>query len=146
MRVIVNTRTVRNEPDTEFVDLDTLLKTSDIISLHCPLNEQSADMMNSEAFAKCKDGAFFVNTSRGGTVDEFALRDALESGKLSGAAVDVVKNEPMSEDCPLYGVKNIIITPHTAWAPYTTRKRLLGIVTDNIDAFLSGKPKNNVAE
>ena len=146
MRVIVNTRTVRNEPDTEFVDLDTLLKTSDIISLHCPLNEQSADMMNSEAFAKCKDGAFFVNTSRGGTVDEFALRDALESGKLSGAAVDVVKNEPMSEDCPLYGTKNIIITPHTAWAPYTTRKRLLGIVTDNIDAFLSGKPKNNVAE
>lgn len=146
MRVVVNTRTVRNEPDTEFVDLDTLLKTSDIISLHCPLNEQSADMMNSESFSKCKDGAFFINTSRGGTVDEVALRDALESGKLSGAAVDVVKKEPMSADCPLYGAKNIIITPHTAWAPLATRKRLLNIVTDNIDAFLQGMPKNNVAK
>ena len=146
MRVIVNTRTVREDGETEFVDLDTLLRSSDIISLHCPLNEQSADMMNEEAFNKCKDGAFFVNTSRGGTVDEFALRVALESGKLSGAAVDVVKKEPMSEDCPLYGAPNIIITPHTAWAPLSTRKRLMNIVTDNIDAFLRGEPKNNVAK
>ena len=145
MRVIVNTRTLREDGETEFVDFDTLLKTSDIISLHCPLNEQSADMMNKEAFDKCKDGAFFVNTSRGGTVDEYALREALNSGKLSGAAVDVVKCEPMSADCPLYGAKNIIITPHTAWAPLATRKRLLSIVTDNIDAFLEGKTKNNIA-
>ena len=146
MRVIVNTRTVKEDGETEFVDFDTLLRESDIISLHCPLNEQSADMMNKEAFAKCRDGAFFVNTSRGGTVDEFALRDALISGKLSGAAVDVVKKEPMSEDCPLYGAPNIIITPHTAWAPLATRQRLMNIVTDNIDAFLKGEPKNNVAK
>ena len=145
MRVIVNTRTIREDGETEFVDFDTLLKTSDIISLHCPLNEQSADMMNADAFKKCKDGAFFVNTSRGGTVDEYALREALDSGKLSGAAVDVVKNEPMSADCPLYGAKNIIITPHTAWAPLATRKRLIGIVCENIEAFLGGKTKNNVA-
>lgn len=145
MKVIVNTRTVREDNETEFVDRDTLFARSDIISVHCPLNEQSRDMMNKEAFAKCKDGAFFINTSRGGVVDEQALADALNSGKLSGAAVDVLKQEPMSEDCPLFKAKNIIITPHTAWAPLATRQRLIGIVADNISAFLDGKPKNNVA-
>ena len=144
MRVIVNTRTVRDESEAEFVDLDTLLRESDIVSVHCPLNEQSADMMNSETFSKMKDGAFFINTSRGGTVDEQALFDALESGRLSGAAVDVLKKEPMEKDCVLAEAPNLIITPHTAWAPLTTRKRLLKIVTDNITAFLDGKPQNKI--
>ncbi len=143
MNVIVYTRTPKDDP--KFVDFDTLLKTSDVISMHCPLNEQSKDMMNADAFKKCKDGAFFVNTARGGVVDEFALFEALESGKLSGAAVDVLKQEPMSENCPLLNAKNIIITPHTAWAPLKTRQRLLEIVCDNIQAFLDGNPKNNVA-
>lgn len=146
MRVIVNTRTVRDDGDTEFVDLDTLLEESDIISLHCPLNKDSEDMMNKETFAKCKNGAFFINTSRGGTVDEEALAEALNSGKLSGAAVDVLKKEPMSKDCPLINAKNIIITPHTAWAPKATRERLVEIVIDNLKSFLNGKIKNNVAE
>lgn len=146
MRVIVNTRTVRPDKDTEFVDLDTLLKTSDIVSVHCPLTEQSADMMNKEAFSKMKNGAFFINTSRGGTVDEQALFDALESGKLSGAAVDVLKTEPMEKTCVLANAKNLIITPHTAWAPLATRKRLLGIVADNLTAFLEGRTQNNVAK
>lgn len=146
MNVIVNTRTVKPDGETNFVSLDTLLKESDIITVHCPLTEQSADMFNKETFDKCKDGAFFINTARGGIVDEYALSDALKSGKLSGAAVDVLKNEPMSEDCPLFNIPNLIITPHTAWAPLTTRKRLLNIVTDNIRAFLQGNPKNNVAE
>ena len=145
MRVIVSTRTVKNDGETQFVDLDTLLKTSDIISVHCPLNEQSADMFNGETFNKCKDGAFFINTARGGVVDEVALAKALKSGKLSGAAVDVLKQEPMAENCPLYNAPNLIITPHTAWAPLATRKRLLGIVADNITAFLNDKPQNNVA-
>ena len=145
MKVIVNTRTVREDGETVFVSLDTLLKTSDVISVHCPLNEQSADMFNDETFNKCKDGAFFINTARGGVVDENALCKALESGKLSGAAVDVLKTEPMSEDCPLFSAPKIIITPHTAWAPKTTRERLLGIVTDNITAFLEGRTQNNVA-
>ena len=136
MNVIVYTRTVRENGETRFTDLDTLLKESDIVTLHCPLNAQSADMMNAEAFARMKDGAFFINTSRGGTVDENALYDALSSGKLSGAAVDVLKKEPMSKDCPLDKAPNLIITPHTAWAPLTTRKRLLGIVESNIEAFL----------
>ncbi len=146
MNVIVNTRTVTPDGETEFVEFDTLLEKSDIITVHCPLTEQSADMFNQETFNKCKDGAFFINTSRGGVVDEYALCNALKSGKLSGAAVDVLKSEPMSEDCPLSDAPNLIITPHTAWAPLTTRKRLLNIVTDNILAFLDGKPKNNVAE
>ena len=146
MNVIVNTRTVKPDGETEFVDLDTLLEKSDIITVHCPLTEQSADMFNQETFDKCKDGAFFINTARGGVLDEQALCDALKNGKLSGAAVDVLKTEPMSEDCPLLDAPNLIITPHTAWAPLTTRKRLLDIVTDNIKAFLEGKPKNNVTE
>ena len=144
MNVIVYTRTVRENGETRFADLDTLLKESDIVTLHCPLNAQSADMMNAEAFAKMKDGAFFINTSRGGTVDENALYDALSSGKLSGAAVDVLKKEPMSKDCPLDKAPNLIITPHTAWAPLTTRKRLLGIVESNIEAFLKGVPQNKI--
>ncbi len=146
MNVIVNTRTVREDGETRFVDRDTLFKESDIITLHCPLNDESKDMMNAETFAKCKDGAFFINTARGGVVDEYALSDALNSGKLSGAAVDVLKSEPMSKDCPLLNAKNIIITPHTAWAPLTTRQRLIGIVADNISAFLKGEPQNNVAK
>ena len=130
--------------ETKFVDFDTLLKESDIISLHCPLNEQSADMMNKEAFNKCKDGAFFINTSRGGTVDEDALYNALSTGKLSGAAVDVLKKEPQSKNSRLETAPNIIITPHTSWAPLATRKRLLGIVEDNIRAFLAGNPQNKI--
>lgn len=144
MNVIVYTRTVRENGETRFTDLDTLLKESDIVTLHCPLNAQSADMMNAEAFARMKDGAFFINTSRGGTVDENALYDALSSGKLSGAAVDVLKKEPMSKDCPLDKAPNLTITPHTAWAPLTTRKRLLGIVESNIEAFLKGAPQNKI--
>lgn len=144
INVIVYTRTVRENGETRFVDFDTLLRESDIISLHCPLNEQSADMMNEDAFNKCKDGAFFINTSRGGTVDEDALYNALRTGKLSGAAVDVLKREPMSRESLLETAPNIIITPHTAWAPLATRKRLLGIVEENIRAFLQGSPQNKI--
>lgn len=142
MQVLVHTRTVRENGVTEFVDLDELLSRSDIVTVHCPLNEKSTNMFNSTAFSKMRDGAYFINTSRGGTVDEAALRQALQSGKLSGAAVDVLKQEPMAKDCPLLGAPNLIITPHTAWAPLTTRKRLLGIVMDNITGFLNGTPQN----
>lgn len=144
MKVIVNTRTVREDGETVFVDRDTLFAISDIISVHCPLNDESRDMMNRDAFAKFKDGAFFINTSRGGVVDEYALADALNSGKLSGAAVDVLKQEPMSTDCPLLQAKNIIITPHTSWAPLATRQRLVNIVADNVRAYLNGNTKNDV--
>ena len=145
MKVLVYTRTIR-ENDPKFVSLDYLLQNSDIVSVHCPLNEQSAGMFNAETFANFKDGAYFVNTARGGVMDETALFEALQSGKLSGAAIDVLTSEPMPSDCILMKAKNITITPHTCWAPLTTRKRLLNIVCDNITAFLQGNPQNNVAK
>lgn len=145
MNVIIYTRTVR-ENNPKFVDFDTLLNNSDIVSVHCPLNEQSKEMFKQETFQKFKDGAYFINTARGGVINEQALFDALECGKLSGAAIDVLTHEPMKEDCVLFSAKNITITPHTAWAPLTTRKRLLDIVCDNIKAFLDGNPQNNVAK
>ena len=145
MKVLVYSRTPKEDPRVEFVSLDELLTKSDIITPHCPLNDDSRELFNKDTFAKCKDGAFFINTARGGVVNEQDLADALNSGKLSGAAVDVLNEEPMSEDCPLKSAKNLVITPHTAWAPLSTRERLLGIVEDNIKAFLNGNPKNKVS-
>ncbi len=145
MNVLVYTRTPKSDNRVRFTSLDELLKSSDIITPHCPLNEQSKEMFNKESFSKMKDGAFFINTARGGIINEQDLAEALKSGKLSGAAIDVLNHEPMSKDCVLKGVPNLIITPHTAWAPLETRKRLLGIVEDNIKAFLNGTPKNKVS-
>ena len=145
MNVLVCTRTPKEDPRVRFVSLDELLSKSDIITPHCPLNEQSREMFNKDTFAKCKDGAFFINTARGGVVNEQDLADALNSGKLSGAAIDVLNAEPMSKDCVLKGIENLIITPHTSWAPLETRKRLLGIVEENIIAFFNGNPKNKVS-
>ncbi len=145
MRVLVYTRTPKDDNRVKFVSLDELLKTSDIVTPHCPLNDESKEMFNRDTFAKMKDGAFFVNTARGGIVNEQDLADALKSGKLSGAAVDVLTEEPMSKECVLKGIPNLTITPHTAWAPLETRRRLLGIVEDNIIAFLNGNPKNKIS-
>lgn len=144
MNVLVHTRTVRDNGVTEFVDLETLLKDSDIVTAHCPLNEQSREMFSKDTFSKMKDGAFFINTARGGVVNEQALLEALESGKLSGAAVDVLNSEPMSKTCVLKDAPNLIITPHTAWAPLATRLRLMSIVENNIKEFLKGTPENVV--
>ena len=101
-------------------------------------------MFNAEAFNKMKNGAYFINTARGAIVDDNALLAALSSGKLSGAAIDVLKQEPMASDCILLNAPNLTITPHTAWAPLTTRRRLLGIVTENLRGFLNGNPQNRV--
>lgn len=133
-----------DESDPSFVDLDTLLKKSDIITVHCPLNDSSYRMINAESIAKMKDGAIFINTARGGVMDEQAVADALISGKLAYAGIDVLETEPMDRDCPLCGIDNCIITPHIAWAPMETRIRLMGIVCDNIRAYLSGSPVNVV--
>ena len=145
MRVLVYTRTPKDDNRVKFVSLDELLKASDIVTPHCPLNDQSREMFNRDTFAKMKDGAFFVNTARGGVVNEQDLYDVLKSGKLSGAAVDVLNAEPMAKDCCLIDAPNLIITPHTAWAPLATRKRLLGIAEDNVKAFLNGNPRNVVS-
>lgn len=144
MNVLVNTRTPKIAENIRFVGLDTLLSESDIVSVHCPLNSSSEKMMNADAFAKMKDGSVFINTARGPIVDETALKDALLSGKLMGAGLDVLEKEPMREDCPLYNIKNCIITPHIAWAAFETRERLLKIAAENVSAYLYGTPKNRV--
>lgn len=127
-----------------YVDLDTLFSQSDIISLHCPLFPETEKIINAGSIAKMKDGAMLINTARGALVDEDALAAALNSGKLRGAAVDVVSHEPMDAACPLLACKNCIITPHIAWAPVESRQRLLGTVVENIRAFLNGTPRNVV--
>ena len=145
MNILVHTRTVREDGVTKFVSLDELLSKSDIVTVHCPLTEQNAKMFDCKAFAQFKDGALFINNARGGLVDENALLAALKSGKLSGAAVDVVEYEPMRSDCPLLNAPNIIITPHSAWVPKSTRQRLFEIVINNIEQFLNGTPVNVVS-
>lgn len=144
MKVLINTRTPKSGFSYEFVDFDTLLAESDIVTLHCPLTPQTDGLMNSEAFGKMKKGAVLINTSRGPVVDEQALREALDCGKLMGAGLDVLKTEPMAEDCPLFGAPNCIITPHIAWAGKDTRARLLSIAESNLAAFLNGSPQNVV--
>lgn len=144
MRVIAYNRSVREVEGVTMVDLSELLEQSDIVSVHCPLNAQSEEMFNKDTFAKMKKGALFVNTARGGVMSEQDLYDALESGHLGGACIDVLKVEPMEEDCVLMRAKNCIITPHVAWAPLETRLRLMGIVSDNIRNFIVGTPTNVV--
>ena len=144
MRVIAYSRTPKEIDGVEFVSFDELLSQSDYLTVHCPLTEKTAKIFDTEAFAKMKDGAYFINTARGGVIDEYALRDAVTSGKLSGAGIDVLTVEPMSSDCPLYNVPNITLTPHIAWAPLDTRSRLLDIVISNLEAFIAGTPKNKV--
>lgn len=144
MRVLVNTRTPQVDPSVEFVDFDTLLRESDYLSVNCPLNDGTREKFNADAFSKMKNGAYFINTARGGVINEQALADALNCGHLSGAGVDVLTVEPMRDDCVLLRAKNITFTPHVAWAPLQTRQRLLGIVEDNIESFMSGTPKNIV--
>ena len=128
----------------EYVDLDTLLSQSDVISLHCPLFPETANLINAENIAKMKDGALLINTARGPLIDESAVAEALKSGKLRGAAVDVVSQEPIRADNPLLTTRKCIITPHIAWAPVETRQRLLDTVVANIQAYLDGKPQNVV--
>lgn len=144
MKVLASTRTSKTADGVEFVSFEELLKRSDVISVHCPLNEQSEKLFGFAEFTKCKRDAFFINTARGGIVDEQGLRKALDSGMIAGAAVDVLTTEPMSNDCVLYGAKNIIITPHVAWAARETIERLIGIVAMNVRNFLKGTPTNKI--
>ena len=128
----------------EFVDFDTLLAQSDYLTVHCPLTDATREKFDSDVFSKMKKGAYFINTARGGIINEQALYDALSSEQLSGAAIDVLTTEPMQQDCVLLGAPNITITPHIAWAPLQTRERLLSIVMSNIEAYLNGAPQNVV--
>lgn len=128
----------------EYVTLEELLAQSDVISLHCPLFPSTEGIINKANIAKMKDGVMIINDSRGPLIVEEDLRDALNSGKVAGAAVDVVSVEPIRMDNPLLSAKNCIITPHIAWAPKESRQRLMNIAVDNLNAYLNGKPQNVV--
>lgn len=128
----------------KYVDLDTLLAQSDVISLHCPLFPETERLINADSISKMKDGVILINNSRGGLVDEQALADALNAGKIAAAGVDVVTQEPINGDNPLLKAKNCLITPHMSWAATECRERIIDITVDNIKAFLAGAPKNVV--
>ncbi len=145
MKVLVYTRTPKNDPNVTFTDFDTLLKESDIISVHCPLTAATERMFTYEEFKKCKPSCLFINTARGAITDEADLQKALNDGLISGAGIDVLTLEPMRKTCSLSPSEKLIMTPHIAWAPLATRIRLMGIVSDNIRSFLAGTPKNVVS-
>lgn len=128
----------------EYVDLDTLLKTSDVIALHCPLFPETEGIINKNNIAKMKDGVIILNNSRGPLVVEQDLADALNSGKVYAAGLDVVSTEPIKGDNPLLKAKNCIITPHISWAPKESRGRLMDIAVENLAQFVKGAPVNVV--
>ena len=144
MNVIVNTRTKPENCGYELVSLDDAFRRADVITFHCPLTEETKGAISRERIALMKKDAIIINTSRGPVADEQALADALNSGRIAGAGLDVLEYEPMRKDCPLIGAKNCIITPHVAWAPLETRRRLINIVNSNIRAYLNGTPENVV--
>jgi len=138
-------RNVSLESETcHYADLDELLANSDVISLHCPLLPETQGMINKKTIAKMKDNVMILNSSRGLLIAESDLMEALNSGKVGGAAVDVVSVEPMKADNPLLKAKNCIITPHIAWAPKETRQRLMDIALDNLKSYVKGQPRNVV--
>lgn len=137
-------RCAEGEEIGQYVDLDTLLKESDVVSLHCPLTAQTQSIIGSAALEKMKPGAILLNTARGPLIDEQAVADALACGKLRGFGGDVVCTEPMADSNPLLGAPNCILTPHMAWAPMESRQRIMDCTVKSVKAFLDGKPVNTV--
>jgi glycerate dehydrogenase len=127
-----------------WADLDELFTTADVISLHCPLTPQTTGLVNRRRLGLVKPGALLLNPARGGLVVEADLAEALNEGRLAGAAVDVVSREPISPDNPLLSACNCLVTPHIAWATQAARRRLLQVTITNIKNFLAGRPQNVV--
>ncbi len=144
MKVIVHTRSARQNDGIEFVDLNTIFTESDVVSLHCPLTPETENLVNGERLKSMKTAGILINTSRGPLVDETALADALNKGRIAGAAVDVLSVEPPLEENPLLSARNCIITPHIAWATLAARKRLMETVVGNVRAWMEGRPVNVV--
>ena len=146
MKVLVHSRCAPENlpPGVRFVGLEELFRSSDVVSLHCPLTPETKQLVNVERLAWMKPTAFLINTSRGPLVDEAALADALNAGKISGAALDVLSVEPPPASNPLLTAKNCLITPHLAWATRAARARLMRIAVANVAAFLAGTPENVV--
>jgi glycerate dehydrogenase len=147
MKILANDLVQTNAPDYEgfrWAGLDDLFAASDVISLHCPLTSDNVEMVNAARLEKMKPSAFIVNTSRGKLIAAQDLADALNSGRIAGAAIDVLPVEPPPVGNPLFTAKNCIVTPHIAWATHGARERLMNIVVDNVKAFLAGAPINVV--
>ena len=124
----------------EYVELDTLLAQSDVVSLHCPLFPETAELINRDTIARMKDGVILLNNSRGGLIAEQDLADALRSGKVAAAGLDVVSTEPICSDNPLLHAPNCLLTPHISWAAKECRQRIIDATAENIRAFLAGSP------
>ena len=146
MNILIYNRSVPPDlPDgITYSDLDNLIKSSDIISLHCPLTPQTKGMINKESLAQMKKTSYLINTSRGPLIVENDLADALNQGVIAGAAMDVLDVEPPDKSCPLLTADNCYITPHIAWATLASRERLMGIAVENIKKYLAGTPQNVV--
>ena len=147
MQVLVNNRTYRKEIEEDgvkFATLEEIYNHSDVIVLHCPLTSENRGFINKESINQMKDGVIIINNARGALIDEQDLADALNSGKVGGAGLDVVVSEPIKEDNPLLTAKNCIITPHISWATKEARDRLLNIAVNNLSMFLKGTPVNEV--
>lgn len=137
-------QSVEETESFRYAALDDVLKESDVIALHCPLFPDTEGIINKDNIAKMKDGVIILNNSRGPLIVEEDLRDALLSGKVAAAGLDVVSTEPIRKDNPLLGLNNCIITPHISWAPKESRRRLMDIAVENLRAYLSGNPVNVV--
>lgn len=144
MHVLAYSRTHYPHLSNDYTDLDTLLAQSDIISLHCPLFPETKGLINAQTIAKMKDGAILINTGRGPLIDEEDVANALRSGKLRGAAVDVVSAEPISRTNPLLDAPNCIITPHMAWAPLEARQRIMDTTEQSIYKYINKLPFKSV--
>ncbi|MCF6239154.1 MAG: D-2-hydroxyacid dehydrogenase [Candidatus Marinimicrobia bacterium] len=148
MQVLIQTahpEKYQQKTEFAFVDIDRLFSDSDVISLNCPLTEETENLVNTARLARVKQGALLINTGRGQLINEEAVVEALEDGYLGGYATDVLSQEPPAEDNPLLSAPNCFITPHIAWATVEARQRLLEIVVENIVAFQKGNPQNRVA-
>ncbi len=148
MQVLIQTahpEKYQQKTEFAFVDIDRLFSDSDVISLNCPLTEETENLVNTARLARVKQGALLINTGRGQLINEEAVVEALEDGYLGGYATDVLSQEPPAEDNPLLSAPNCFITPHIAWATVEARQRLLEIVVANIVAFQKGDPQNRVA-
>lgn len=145
MRVLFHTPTEREGPeDCRWVPLPRLLSESDVVSLHCPLDETTRGLIDEHSLARMKPSAFLINTGRGPLVDEAALARALDEGRIAGAGLDVLAAEPPPADHPLLSAKNCFITPHIAWATRAARGRLMQVVVENVRAYQAGAPRNRV--
>lgn len=146
MRVLATTRTEEGKPDLgqEFVQLDDLLDASDIVSLHCPLTPETEKLINGNTLNRMKEGAWLVNTGRGGLLDEAAVARSLEEGHLGAALLDVLSSEPPDPGNPLLSAPRCVITPHVAWATRAARERLIELLVGNVRCFLEGESRNVV--